>query len=166
MTVKMMRILEDREAVSISSDELSFEHHACFAHTLQLVIKDGLKKAGQINAVIKRCSKLVSFIRRSTVAAEGTKQADNVTGWNSQLKMIKSVLSIPDSKLSELEGASALTAHDQNILRDIVDILTPFEEATDFVPINCVPSARYVLPCVRGLSHHLFQDTTPHLFMV
>ena len=144
---------EDHEAVSVSSEELLFEHHACFAHTLQLVIKDGLKKAGQLNTVIKKCSKIVSFTRRSTVAAdtlEGEKrlQADNVTRWNSQLKMIRSVLSIPASKLSEVEGIPTLTAHDRNLLQDILEILTPFEEATDFVQVECVPSAGYVLPCV------------------
>ena len=54
---------DDFEPVSISSlGELSFEHHACFSHTLQLVIKDGMKKAGQIQSVIKRCSKLVSSV--------------------------------------------------------------------------------------------------------
>ncbi len=115
---------EDHEAVSVSSEELLFEPHACFAHTLQLVIKDGLKKAGQLNTVIKKCSKIVSFTRRSTVAAdtlEGEKrlQADNVTRWNSQLKMIRSVLSIPASKLSEVEGIPTLTAHDRNLLQDI-----------------------------------------------
>ncbi len=27
-------------------DELSFEHHACFAHVIQLIVKYGLKRAG------------------------------------------------------------------------------------------------------------------------
>ena len=36
-----------------------------------------------------------------------------------------------------------------------MEILTPFEEATDFVQIGCIPSAGYVLPCVRGLTHHI-----------
>ncbi len=138
---------EDHEAVSVSSEELLFEHHACFAHTIQL---DGLKKAGQLNTVIKKCTKIVSFTRRSIVAAdtlEGEKrlQADNVTRWNSQLKMIRSVLSIPASKLSEEETIPTLTAHDRNLLQDI---FTPFKEATDFVQVECVPSAGYVLPCV------------------
>ena len=123
-------------------------------------MKDGLKKAGQINIVIKRCSNLVSFTRRSIIATDvlnGEKrpQNDNVTRWNSQLKMIRSVLCIPESKLSELDGAPKLSAYDRNVLRDIVEILTPFEEATDSVQVDHVPSAGYVLPCIKGLSHHL-----------
>ena len=38
---------------SISEDiVLSTEHDPCFAHTIQLVVKDGLKDAGQLNKVL------------------------------------------------------------------------------------------------------------------
>ena len=36
-----------------------------------------------------------------------------------------------------------------------MEILTPFEEATYFVQVSCVPSAGCVLPCIRGLHHHM-----------
>ena len=36
-----------------------------------------------------------------------------------------------------------------------MEILTPFEEATDFVQVGCVPSAGYVLPCIRELNYHM-----------
>ncbi len=153
------------EFVNLSSEEVSFTHHSCFAHVLQLVVKDGLQNAGQINTVIKKCSKLVYFIRKSTIASdvlcdEIRPQADNITRWNSQLKMVKSVFSILENKLSELEGAPNLTTYDRNILQDIVTILTPFEEATEFVQVGCVPSAGYVLPCAVGLAHHLRVTTS------
>ena len=80
------------ESISTSSlDGFSIERHACFAHTLQLVIKDGLARAGQLNKVIKQCSNRVSFIPNSTVATdifEGEKhlQCDNATRWNSSYR--------------------------------------------------------------------------------
>ena len=146
--------------VSLDESQVLFEHHACFAHVLQLVVKDGMAKVGQINTIIKRCSSLVSFVHRSTVAADVLKdeirlQADNTTRWNSQLKMIRSVLAVSDSVLSQLENAPKLTTHEKNLLQDIVEILTPFEEATEFVQVGCVPSAGYVLPCIRGSYHHI-----------
>ena len=145
--------------LTLESD-VTIEHHTCFAHTLQLVVKDGLAKVGPIGTIIKKCSNLVSYVRKSTVAADvlrGEKrlQASNTTRWNSQLKMINSVLSVSESKLAELGEAPKLTSHERNILRDIMEILAPFEEATDFVQIGCVPSASYVMPCIRGLNHHV-----------
>ena len=138
------------EAQSISSEDMPLKYCSCFAHTLQLVVKDGLKKAGQINTVINRCSNLVSFKQKSTVATithngEKSPQNDNVTRWSSQLKMMKSVFSIPESKLSEIDGAAKLLAYDQNVLRDIVEILTPLVKATDSVQVDCVPSAGYAM---------------------
>ena len=44
---------DDCELVDMSSEKDLLEHHSCFAHTLQLIVKDGLKKAGQISIVIK-----------------------------------------------------------------------------------------------------------------
>ena len=145
---------------SLFDENLLLEHHSFFAHSIQLVVKDGIAKAGQIGNVIKKCSKLVSFVRKSTIAADVLKdekrlQADNVTRWNSQLKMIISVLAIDERKFLEFDDAPKLTTHEQNILHDLVEILTPFEEATDFVQVGCVPSAGYVLPCIRGLNHHM-----------
>ena len=61
---------DDFEHASLSLESLSFEHHACFAHMLQLVIKDGMNKVGPINSVLKRCSKLVSFVHKSTTATD------------------------------------------------------------------------------------------------
>lgn len=157
---------EDVQPESVGSlDGYSFEHHPCFAHTLQLVIKDGLKKAGQITSVIKRCVKLVSFVRKSTIAADVLEkeyrlQSDNSTRWNSQLKMIRSVLKVPEDKLALIADAPILSSYDRNVLKDLVEILTPFEEATDIVQISNVPSAGYVLPCVRGLLHHINHCST------
>ena len=65
------------------------------------------------------------------------------------------MLAVSDSVLSQVENAPKLTAHEKNLLQDMVDILTPFEEATEFVQVGCVPSAGYVLPCIRGLNHHI-----------
>lgn len=68
------------------------ERLACFAHTLQLVIKDGIKDCRQIENAIGKVASIVSSIRRSTAATEilhGYDQyhnvrAANVTRWNSQ----------------------------------------------------------------------------------
>lgn len=153
----------DSTSLSFEQDEILFEHHACFVHMLQLVVKDGMAKAGQINTVIRKCSDLISFLRRSTVFKDKTTlQADNVTRWNSQLKTIRSVLSISERNLIQEKDAPKLTSCEQNILQEIVQILTPFEEAMDFIQVGCVPSTGYVLPCIRGLNHHVQSVESQH----
>ena len=73
----------------IFNENLLLEHHSCFVYCIQLMVKDGIAKAGQLASVIKKCSKLISFIRKSTITADILKdekrlQADNLTRWNSQ----------------------------------------------------------------------------------
>lgn len=108
----------------------------------------------------------MSFLRKSTIAADvlnGEKkpEACNATRWNLQLKMIRSVLTISEEKLAQV-GVPCLTAHDRNILHDIIEILTPFEEATDFAQLENIPPAGYVLPCIRGLRHQLQKMTSKY----
>ena len=72
---------------------LPVEHHGCFAHVLQLVVKDGFKRASQIGKVINKCSKIVSHVTKSTIArdsldGEKTLKPAVATRWNSQLKML------------------------------------------------------------------------------
>ena len=65
--------------VYVSSDEITsndsdmlymlpVEHHGCFAHVLQLVVKDGFKRASQIGKVINKCSKIVSHVTKSVIS--------------------------------------------------------------------------------------------------
>ena len=81
------------------------------------MVKDGHKKAGPINIVLKRCSKFVASTQKSTIAAdilqdEKRLQCDNVIRWNSQLKMIRSVLSISEDKLLQLDDTPNFSAND------------------------------------------------------
>ena len=82
------------------------EHITCFAHTLQLVIKDGFKKAGQINKVLSKAASLVAHVRKSNLSSdilesEKRLQAANATRWNSELRMIRSLLRIPEESYNK-----------------------------------------------------------------
>lgn len=46
------------------------EHQGCYAHTFQLCVKDGLKVADGIQALFGKVAKLVSHVRKSTIATE------------------------------------------------------------------------------------------------
>ena len=68
--------------------------------------------------------------------------------------MLRSIINVPSAALDSID-APKLNAYEHNIIGDIIEILTPFEEATDCAQVENVPSAGYVLPCIRGLEHQL-----------
>ena len=119
------------------------QHVRCFAHTLQLVIKDGFKQVGTIGKVLGKASAIVSHVRKSIHAAEVLEseralQTATVTRWNSQLAMIRSILRIPEDQLDSLGTAHKLTAYDRKLLEDLIVILMPFESATHCIQGNKV----------------------------
>ncbi len=142
---------------SQDDDLLKFiaDHDPCFIHCLQSVVKDGFKNATQINKVIAKASSIVNYIRKSTIASDLLSdfprvQAANKTRWNSQLKMIRSLLAIPAEKLAQLDCAQ-LSAYERSVLKDLVEILTPFEDVTDEVQGEKYVTSSSVAPLVRGL---------------
>lgn len=63
----------DSDGSSESDNELNEElfiylpqHDGCFAHMLQLVIKDGMKELGSLRTLVSKVSNLVSHIHKST----------------------------------------------------------------------------------------------------
>ena len=146
---------------------LPAERNSCFVHTLQLVVHDGFKQAGpQISKLVAKTSKIVSFARKSTLATdilEGEKclQAANATRWNSQLRMIRSIVNVPSDKLDALDTVH-LSQYERNSLRDLCDILKPLESVTIRVQEEKGVSASLVVPCVRGLKLRMRQISSTY----
>ena len=127
----------------------------CFAYVLQLVIKNGFKQASCINKVLNKISTIVKHVRKSVNASEVLEsekrlQAANITRWNSQLKMIRSILRVSDEKLTSLD-TQTLTVYDRKVLEDLVEILTPLETATHCVQGDSIVTSSMIVPCVKVL---------------
>ena len=115
----------------------------------------GFKQASNINKVLSKVSTIVKHVRKSVNASEILEpekrlQTANVTRWNSQLKMIRSVLRVSDEKLTCLD-TQTLTEYDRKILEDLVEILTPFETATHCVQGDSIVTSSMIAPCVKVL---------------
>ena len=128
------------------------QHDSCFAHTIQLVAKDGFKNAKAINKVLAKAASIVSYVRKSVNASEileGERrlQAKDATRWNSELK---SILRVPVEKL-QLLHCQQLNSYDCLILNDLIEILTLFEEATDATQGQNIVTGSFIIPCRRGL---------------
>ena len=108
----------------------------------------------------------MSHVRKSTIATEilegvNRLQSENCTRWNSQLAMIQSVLNAPKDKLAKLK-VPQLTTYERKVLAELVEILLPFLDATEFVQVEKYPSAGYILPCISGLTEHLEAMSQKH----
>ena len=145
---------------------ISSQHVSCFAHVLQLVIKDGFKDAPAITKVLSKVSTVVSHVRKSIhsselLESEKRLQTANATRWNSQLTMIRSVLRISKEKLDSLD-THKLTVYDRKTLEDLIEILTPFETATQCVQGDQVVTSSMIIPCVRVLKSTM--ETLSHKY--
>jgi thiamine phosphate synthase YjbQ (UPF0047 family) len=85
------------------------QHVRCYAHSLQLVVKDGLKECNShLKQVVTKVSHIVNYVRKSVNASEiledySRLQAANVTRWNSQLYMLRSILNVPEDERNKTE---------------------------------------------------------------
>ena len=136
------------------------DHMPCFAHTIQLVVKDGLKHTGGMTTIINKASKLITHVRHSTLGTELFEgdlklQQRNDTRWSSVNRMLKSVLRADPVKMEKLKFPGKLTKSELRIISEITEALTPFQEATDQCQGQNTVTAILVLPCVRGLRAEL-----------
>ena len=142
-------------------DDILPKHARCYAHTLQLVVNDGLRECNSnLRNVISKVSSVVKFVRKSVNASdfledEKKLQTATVTRWNSQLIMMKSVLSIPEDKLNKVEGATKISSYERKLLSELCTILDPFEYATVLVQKEKYVSASLPIPVTLGLKHQV-----------
>nr|XP_023696970.1 zinc finger BED domain-containing protein 1-like [Paramormyrops kingsleyae] len=133
------------------------ERSPCFVYTVQLVVRDALNQVGSVKNLLGKIQKLVSFCHKSPLATEilgdYRLHPGNATRWNSQLKILKSVLNIPSDVLAQLECPVQLSPTEFKIVQELCVVLEPFEEVTDRCQAEKVVTSGLVIPCVRALRH-------------
>lgn len=138
-------------------------HSRCYAHSLQLVVKDGLKECSpHLKTIITKASNIVSFVRKSVNATEiledeNKLQASNTTRWNSQLYMLRSILKVPEEKLNMTDCKYKLSSYERKLLNELCTILEPFEKATLLVQKEISVSGSLTIPVTLGLKHQVSQ---------
>ncbi|KYN50023.1 Zinc finger BED domain-containing protein 4, partial [Cyphomyrmex costatus] len=135
-------------------DLLNKKHFPCFAHSLNLVLKNAITKCNndEVLSVITKCKTLVTFFHHSPKATRMLKEAnkkiveegENIPGkliqyvdtrWNTLHHMITSVLDnhngIQMIKLIDAySDLNVLTKEEVQLMRQIIMILEPFDQAT------------------------------------
>lgn len=136
----------------------------CFARLLALCVKEGICASSQISVPLSKAACLYNYII-ATVAPEKLLQVFSSTGeqgpsWNAQLKIMRQMVESMDF-LEDIVDRSDLVlgSLEKAVLRELVEVLEPFEEASDMVSGDKHVSISLALPCVLGLRKHLAEVT-------
>ena len=107
---------------------------------------------------------MVSSIRKSTHAADILQdqpklQQKNVTRWNSSNRMLKSILNVDSAILSQVKTPTTLSKQDLKTIKEITDILTPFEMVTAHCEGEKTVTSSLVIPLTFCLKLELQELT-------
>ncbi|XP_013859738.1 zinc finger BED domain-containing protein 1 [Austrofundulus limnaeus] len=167
---------DDVESIQRSCQQQRLQ---CFAHSLQLVVRDGLKETKCINNAMAKLTRFCSLLHSTCSmkeAFEGQYGAGHSipsavsTRWNSTLRLVEAVTDLDLQNLNvllETQGHKelCLSAREWSQLKELVEILSPFLQATDLTQGEKVVTVSAALPCVLSLNSHLTSmlNTTRHL---
>lgn len=180
---KIVAVVSDNASVMRNAVQLSHTEEGggkwiwipCFAHTLNLLVKDSFKGNLEVNSLIKNCREIVTLFKQSakamsylknlakndpTIKIETLKQ-DVPTRWNSTLIMIRSILAFGETLNEALRLAQRpdleIGQYDQVMLEELLSVLQYFEEATVELSSQLYPSLSKVIPIVKQLQDGLAQ---------
>ncbi|CAF1410431.1 unnamed protein product [Adineta ricciae] len=139
---------------------------SCFAHSLQLSIRDGLKNSPFLSKSLAKCIKLARRSHKSTKVAElledvgKTIKRSNMTRWSSEYSLIKSIIALGKKTIDEITDVIdssdfKFNSNDFIVLQEAIDILEPFAEITSRVQSESIVTASLVVPSIVHIIDHL-----------
>lgn len=164
---------------------LGFKNMGCFAHTINLIVQSTLTLEEDLISKVKT---IVTHFRKSTVANNALKTyqinngikepkkliQDVQTRWNSTYYMISRFIELETS----IRGTMGLLNNAPNnlkpeewiILKELIKVLKPFEEATKAISGQKYMTASLVIVIVQGLfkvfNNLVNMDLTPRVLLV
>lgn len=148
----------------------------CFAHSIQLVVKDGLAKltSSAVRRLNAKCTKLCNMVHQSAVfrdafeaefGAGRSLPRANDTRWNSMFYHMQSIANLDTTKLTCLlrtqnQQRLVITKKERDILLELLEILQPFADATDLTQGDSYPTIGCIIPSVVSLDNCLLDMST------
>ena len=165
---------DDSEEVDDSEDlrelddiQLSQQQSKGFGRALLLTIKDGLIALSPHTNVLNKAAQIINHLQKSTLAVGRefeivSEKWKAGTKWSSQLQMIRSLLEMRSEDWMKNKEQLNLNETEKLILKEVVEILEPFEEANNFVHGDKFLSVSMCIPSYVGLKTHLSTTTTQY----
>ena len=143
-----------------------YTHVGCFAHTLQLVINDGILSQRYVQDILAKCRRIVGHFKHSQLAYSRLKviqtnlgmpqlclKQDIVTRWNSTLYMLQSIIAQKvalAAYTTENDDIPQLSSHQLEIIDKVITVLQPVEDITKSISSEKA-SVSVIIPFVRAL---------------
>ncbi len=169
ITDKVQAVITDNGANMVAAvRKAGWAHYPCFAHTLNLVVKDTIKALPDLLDIQQRCGAIVAFFHHSTRAAERLKEVQKQlkspehkliqsveTRWNSVFYMFKRLFEQKEAVTTVLcllgKTLLCLSEEDWSMISLSIDALRPFEEVTREISTEKHVSVSKVIPLVALL---------------
>ncbi|CAF2100505.1 unnamed protein product [Rotaria magnacalcarata] len=134
----------------------------CFAHTIQLVVSDGLKETKSVLSSLEKVSAIAKLSHTSTKFAEKLDAMNLsipravITRWNSQFLTVERILAIPYIELNEIlielkHANLCLNTRDLVMLNEFVALLSLLAEVTITSQRENAPSISLVAPSILAI---------------
>lgn len=160
-------------------------HYPCYAHTLNLIVTDGIKVVNTakvntnketIQQLLQKCREIVHLFKSSTHAAselrkeqeaQGKKalsvKKEVVTRWNSTLIMLDSIFKLKDvltvvvSKINVEQNKTVpiLIFQEYELIFQLLQVLKPFDIATSEMSTELYLSSSKIIPVTKCLINQL-----------
>ena len=169
ITDKVCCVTTDNAANIVAAVKLiKWNHLPCFAHTINLIVSNSLDEVPEVASLIQSCKNIVSFFHKSTKATDKLKIIQNRlnieqhkliqhvdTRWNSVFYMLERLLEQEEAvrtTLCLLDRSQLNISTDKiEIIRELVEILRPFEAVTREMSAELYISISKIIPLSRAL---------------
>ncbi|XP_074603996.1 E3 SUMO-protein ligase ZBED1-like [Brevipalpus obovatus] len=154
----------------------SSKHLPCYAHTLNLVVKNSIESSGNLGEVLKQVRSIVQYFKQSGPAADELRRAqtddgkvlkvkqDVETRWNSTYLMLERYMKIKDHinlALGRLpDGPSPISGPDREVIEYALKLLKPFFKITEEISAEKLVTLSKVIPLQFCLSTGLEKTET------
>jgi len=141
---------------------------SCFAHSLQLAIRDGLNKIAYLSKTFAKCKTLSKKSHKSSKIADLLEDVEkrinrsNKTRWSSEYYLIQSILRLGKKTVQDIINALgddtlSFNNTDFSVLEEAVDVLEPFAEITSVCQSETAATVSMVVPAIVHILSHLKQ---------
>lgn len=163
---KIVLVVSDNAAnIKNAINILNLKHFGCFAHSLNLIVQEGLKSQSNLIGIIKS---IVGHFKRNSNSnhklmmyqqnsGENPKELlqDVATRWNSTYHMLSRFVELENSLKATIAIINAdlctLTSEEWKICKELCLVLKPFDEVTKSVSGENYMSASIVIVLYKGL---------------